>query len=227
MESRNDLILRAKYDSAAMERLKHQYHPLVAARVMLHMGFCRPEYMEAGYQALEEAVASYQPGKGGFTGHLRQVLKHRLIDLRRREKIDKMLPESSLSEEHRVQAVNAASLAAHREQTEAQQRREEVLLYQEELARLGLTFQEIAAASPKHEATKQACRKITRHLMRHPDLMEKARLGRLPATELAADLEISAKTLERHRKYLIACAVAVAGDYHCIAGYILDRRDEA
>ena len=227
MAGGNELALRAKYDSEALERLKHQYQPLVAARVMLHMGFCRPEYLEAGYQALEEAVTSYQPEKGSFTGHLRQILKHRLIDLRRREKIDKMVPESSLSEEHRTQAVNAASIAAHREQTETEQRREEIMLYQKELARLGLTFQEVAAVSPKHEATKQACRRIIRHLLLHPDLLEKTRAGRLPSAELADALEVSAKTLERHRKYLVACAVAVAGDYHCIAGYILDRRGNA
>lgn len=223
----SELALRAKHDTEAMERLKRQYQPLVAARVMLHMGFYRPEYMEAGYQALEEAVMSYQPDKGGFTGYLRRILKFRLIDLRRREKLDRMLPESSLSEEHRVRAVNEASVAAHREQEEADSRREEIERYQEALSRLGLTLQEVAAASPKQEATRSACRRACRYMLLHPELLDRACMGRVPGKELSEALDVGLKTWERHRKYLVACAVAVAGDFHCISGYILDREGEA
>lgn len=227
MSGTNELAIRARHDPAAMERLKHQYQPLIAARIMLHMGFYRPEYMEAGHEAVEEAVGSYRAEKGSFTTHLRQVLKYRLIDLRRRERVDKVVPTSSLSDEHQTHAVNAASISAWNEEMEIQKRREEIEHFRCELEELGLSLQEVADSSPRHAATRQACRRACRFLRMNPELLEKARLGRIPVKELSTELEVSAKTFERHRKYLVACAIALAGDYHCITDYILSREGKA
>lgn len=227
MSGTNELALRAKHSPEAMEQLKHHYQPLIAARVMLHMGFWRPEYIEAGQTALEEAVMSYQIGRGSFTTHLRQVLKFRLIDLRRREKLDKVVPASSLSEEHHTHAVNSASLNAYHEDQAVQQRREEIGLFTGDLQALGLSLQDIAAASPKHAETRSVCRRACRYLRANPELLEKAAGGRVPLRELSGMLDVSIKTLERHRKYLVACAVALDKEYHCIMEYILSREGEA
>lgn len=223
----NERALLAKQNAEAMGYLKHQYQPLIAARIVLHMGFYRPEYMEAGHQAVEEAVMSYQQEKGSFTSHLRGILKHRLIDLRRKERVDHVVPTGSLSEKQHMHIINAASIDAYQKQREAERRREEIEHFCAELEESGITLAEVAAASPKHEATKAACRRACRYLMDHPELLEKARNGRIPARELSEVLDVSLKTWERHRKYLIACAIAVAGDYHCITEYILDRGNEA
>ena len=223
----NERAMRAKQEPEMMGWLKHQYQPMIAARIMLHMGFYRPEFMEAGHQAVEEAVMSYQAEKGSFTAHLRGILKHRLIDLRRRERVDHVIPTGSLSEEHHTHIINAASVDAYRKQREAEQRREEIEHFRAEIEEMGITLEEVARSSPKHEATRKACREACRYLMARPELLEKARSGRIPARELGEGTGMSLKTLERHRKYLIACAVAIAGEYHCIAEYILDGRNEA
>ena len=227
MTDTRELAFRAKYSPEAMNRLKHQYQPLIAARVLLHMGFVRPEYIEAGQTALEEAVMSYQPGKSSFTTHLRQVLKFRLIDLRRREKVDKVVPVSSLSEEHHAHLVSAASMEAHRTEAEIQQRREEIELFRKDLSALGLTLQEIAAASPKQAETRRICRRACRYLRVNPELLQRAAGGRVPVKELSDLIEVHPKTLERHRKYLVACAVALSKEYCCIMDYILSREGEA
>lgn len=221
MSDGKELIRRAKYDSDAMERLKHQYQPLIAARVLLHMGFWRPEYMETGEEALEEAVNTYESDKGSFIGHLRRILKYRLIDLRRRERVDKVVPASSLSEAHQIHAVNTASIAAHREQMDIQRRREEIEHFRNDLEELGLTLQEVADASPRHDTTRQACRRACRYMLERPELLDKACSGRIPGKELSEVLGVSLKTFERHRKYLVACAVAMAGEYRCIMEYVL------
>lgn len=226
MSGTNELALRARYSPEAMDRLKHQYQPLIAARVMLHMGFVRPEYMEAGREAVEEAVMSYAQQKGSFTTHLRQVLKFRLIDLRRREKLDRVVPASSLSEAHHDHAVNAASLSAYQEELDVQRRREEIELFKADLSALGLSLSEIVAASPKHAETRRICRRACRYLHAHPELLRKAAGGRVPIKNLNELLDVNIKTLERHRKYLVACAVALEKEYHCIMEYILSREGE-
>ena len=170
---------------------------------------------------------SYRSDKGGFTAHLRMVLRNRMIDLRRKEKIDKVVPASSLSEEHHAHAVNTASISAYREEQDVLSRREEIEHFAGELGSLGLTLQDVADSSPRHAATRLACRRVCRYLMEWPELMERAKAGRIPAAELSRALDVSLKTLERHRKYLVACAVALSGDYHCIAGYILSGEGEA
>lgn len=227
MSGTNELALRAKHSPEAMERLKQQYQPLLAARVMLHMGFVRPEYMEAGRDAVEEAVMSYSQQKGSFTTHLRQVLKFRLIDLRRREKLDRVVPVSALSEAHYTHAVNGASLSTYQEELDAQRRKEEIGLFQADLSALGLNLQEIAAASPKHAETRRICRRACRYLCANPELLRRAARGRAPLKELSGLLEVNVKTLERHRKYLVACAVALEKEYRCIMEYILSREGEA
>lgn len=227
MAGASELALRARYSPEAMERLKHQYQPLIAARVLLHMGFCRPEYIEAGQEALEEAVMSYRQEKGSFTTHLRQVLRFRLIDLRRRERVDRVVPVSSLSEEHHAHAVNAASISAYQEELDVQRRREEIELFRADLSQLGLSLAEIVSASPKQAETRRICRRACRYLRANPELLEKAARGRVPIRELSELLEVHMKTLERHRKYLVACAVALDKEYHCIIEYILSREGEA
>lgn len=227
MTDMRELALRARYSPEAMQRLKHQYQPLIAARVLMHIGFVRSEYIEAGREALEEAVMSYQPEKSSFTTHLRQVLKFRLIDLRRREKVAQVVPVSSLSEEQHAHLINASSMEVHREETEIQQRREEIELFKSDLSSLGLTLQEIAAASPKQAETRRICRRACRYLRTNPELLHKAAGGRVPVKELSELLEAHPKTLERHRKYLVACAVALNKEYHCIMDYILSREGEA
>ena len=227
MAGGNELAVQARRDDEAMQRLKHQYQPLIAARVLMHIGFVRSEYIEAGREALEEAVMSYQPEKSGFTTHLRQVLKFRLIDLRRREKVAQVVPVSSLSEEQHAHLINASSMEVHREETEIQQRREEIELFKSDLSSLGLTLQEIAAASPKQAETRRICRRACRYLRTNPELLHKAAGGRVPVKELSELLEAHPKTLERHRKYLVACAVALNKEYHCIMDYILSREGEA
>ncbi len=227
MTTPSQQAVRARHDPEAMERLKHQFQPMIVARIMLHMGFCRPEYMEAGRLAVEEAVMTYQMEKGGFTTHLRQVLSRRLIDLRRKEKVDRVVPISSLSEEQREHIVSGASVAAYQEEMDIQRRREEIGRFRAELALAGLTLQEVATSAPKHAETRKACRRACRYMMLNRDLLEKARSGRVPVRELSDALEVSPKTWERHRKYLVACAIAVAGEYHCISGYILSREGES
>ncbi len=227
MTDTRELALQAKYNPEAMQRLKQQYQPLIAARVMLHMGFLRPEYIEAGRDAAEEAVMSYRPEKGSFTAHFRQVLKFRLIDLRRKEKVDKVVPVSSLSEEHRAHAVNEASLSAYRQDLEVQHRREEIEMFRDDLQALGLTLQDVASASPKQAETRSLCRRACRYLRLNPGLLKKAAGGRVPIRELSELLNVRPKTLERHRKYLVACAVALNQEYQCIMEYILSREGEA
>lgn len=227
MAGGSELAIRAKRDAGAMEQLKRQYHPMLAARVMLHMGFWRPEYMDTAQQAVEEAVASYIIEKGSFTVHLRQVLKFRLIDLRRRERIEQVVPVSSLGEAQRAAAVSAASIAAYREEQEIVQRREEIELFRAELEEAGISMEELAVSSPGHASTRKACRRACRLMLLNRALLEKARSGRVPVKELSEALGVSPKTFERHRKYLVGCAIALAGEYRCITEYILSREGEA
>ena len=49
----------------------------------------------------------------------------------------------------------------------------------------------------------------------------------MPVKELSDLIEVHPKTLERHRKYLVACAVALSKEYCCIMDYILSREGEA
>ena len=58
-------------------------------------------------------------------------------------------------------------------------------------------------------------------LLEHPPLMEKLRASKmLPIRELSLASGVVRKILERHRRYIIAGAEILDGDFPILAGYL-------
>ena len=66
-----------------------------------------------------------------------------------------------------------------------------------------------------------ACRRVLDYARANPALLEKvAETGKLPMNELALGSGTERKTLERHRKYLVAILLAFTNGYEIIRGHL-------
>ena len=85
----------------------------------------------------------------------------------------------------------------------------------------GFDFMDLTEVSPKAGKTRTACAKAIRYLLYNPLLMEGMRRTRtLPIKILEKNAEVPRKILERHRKYIIAAAEILGGDFPGLAAYL-------
>lgn len=181
--------------------------------------------------AFAEAVRDYEGEKGSFHGFAAIVIKRRVLDyLRAQSRYDELAVtpgafEDTLDEDEaggvelRVQQ-RMAEAAADGDDVSARAR-EEIAAMQEILGAYGFSFFDLAEASPKTEKTKRSCGKAIRTLIESAVLLAKMRLAHLlPIRELSLASGVVRKILERHRRYIIAGAEILDGDFPILAGYL-------
>lgn len=179
--------------------------------------------------AFSEAVQSYEEGKGSFRGLAAMVIRRRVVDYLRAEgrhsdelAVSPAAFEDALDEDE----AGGVDLQVQRRMAEepddtASRARAEIEEMQGILQLYGFSFFDLADASPKAEKTKQSCAQAVRTLLVTALLLAQMRLKRLlPIKELSAASGVVRKILERHRKYIIASAEILDGDFPILAGYL-------
>ena len=185
--------------------------------------------------AFSEAVQSYEEGKGSFRGLAAMVIRRRVVDYLRAEgrhadelSVSPAAFEDGLDEDEaggvnlQVQQRMAEEADDAPGEDTASLAREEIAEMQGILQRYGFSFFDLADASPKTEKTKKSCGQAVRTLIATAILMAQMRLKRLlPIKELSEASGVIRKILERHRKYIIAAAEILDGDFPILAGYMV------
>lgn len=211
---------KAKSDGEELERLMAEYRPFILGRVYNHGFGDRDDAVSVALAAFFEAVRSYSMEKGAFLSYAGKVIHSRLLDARRREARHR---GRSVSVEAVGEAIDQSRFAAM--QREILERREacrdEIEEFTGELKRWGVKLSDVAASAPRHELTRRICAKALQHMAEDAAMASKLNLNkRLPLTELARQLGVSVKVLERHRRYLVAAWVIRQGDYAILREYI-------
>lgn len=235
MEELERDVLLAKEDENALADLIEANRPFIlrcAADTVHHYVTDSDDEWSVALLAFSEAVRDYEGGKGSFRGFAAIVIKRRVLDyLRSQSRFDELsvTPDAfdgSLDEdtaggtELRVQQRMAEEAAGAADDT-AERAREEIAEMQEILNAYGFSFFDLTESSPKAEKTKRSCGAAIRTLIASVALMAKMRLARLlPIKELSAESGVVRKILERHRKYIIASAEILDGDFPILAGYL-------
>ena len=97
----------------------------------------------------------------------------------------------------------------------------EIQEFSEKLAQFGLTFSDVADNCPRQERTFAACRRVLDFARSQPELLKRVEdTGKLPMGELSAGSGTDKKTMERHRKYLVAILLAFTNGYEIIRGHL-------
>ncbi len=219
-------------DHALRNQLITEYQPYIAK---ITSRFCRryvdpsrdDEYSIA-LDAFNEAIEKFSSVSGrSFLGFAETVIRRRLIDyVRKEQKYAQHIPYSAFDiEDDESQIVNPVetrqALNEHQAIIESEARRLEIMELSAELAAFGVSFSELVDVSPKHTDSRQMLIRVALTLADSQEMMGLLREKlQLPIKQLLEQVEVSRKTLERNRKYVIAIALAASGNYPYLQDYL-------
>lgn len=193
------------------------------------------EFM-AALVAFSNAVKSYSPEKGSFLAFSKLVIRRRLIDyIRSQQKTDSEVSVSpsvmdSEEEEDDEEPKDIAAQKAvynHIEEQPDDSLKLEIEAAGQLFSDYGFSFWDLTSCSPKAEKTKTACAKAVIYIIKNPIILNEMRQTKLlPLKLIEKNAEIPRKILERHRKYIIAAAEILTGDFPFLADYLQYIRKE-
>lgn len=98
---------------------------------------------------------------------------------------------------------------------------EEIESADEQFAKYGFSFYDLASCSPKSDKTRRGCGMAAAALSRSSLLAASLRrTHELPVRALAKESGVSARLIERHRNYIVAAALLLDGDYPVLSSYL-------
>ncbi len=203
-----------------------QYKPFIATKVS---EVCKrkiePKYddeFSIGLIAFNEAIEKYTPDKGSrFLSFASLVIKRRVIDYIRKEKRNDNYSLDEREEDMENPYEIKATSEQYQKQIEIEQRKEEIRHYAEKLKEFGITMLDLTEHSPKHKDTRETTLQIAKTILQHENLKRQLfDKKKLPIKEVSDLVDVSRKTLERNRKYLIALVVLLSEDYIYLKEYL-------
>lgn len=183
--------------------------------------------------AFLEAVRGYQPERGGFWPYAEKVIRSRLVDYYRGQArygveipaTPEVFASGPLedSPQPALQAAVTPRIAA----ADPTDLRLEIEAANQVFAGYGFSFFDLADCSPKAGKTKTACAKAVACLLKNPLLLCDLRSSKqLPIKAIEKNSKVPRKILDRHRKYIIAAAEILSGEYPGLAEYMRFIREE-
>jgi len=235
-----DLLQRAQNgDAQCREAIIETMQPYI---VRIASNYCG-RYLEIGTDeeisvallALNEAIDGYQQEQGtSFHGFVQVVVRRRLIDYFRRNQARRLeIPFSEFQtrdeEDDTVELTVLEQKEAEKvylHQEEARDRKEEISYYTKLLEQYGITLAELLKCSPKHRSARERAILAAQTIAGNPRLVQYFKDNKaLPLKEIEEQLPFSRKTLERHRKYIVALLLVYIEDLPHIREYLKGKGD--
>ena len=217
-------VAAAQKDAQAADALVRQYLPFIKAETAKFLKRIPVEGKDDEFGiamfAFHEAAMAYQSGRGSFLKLAAAAIRNRLIDYQRMEQ--RHAGHISLDQTVDGDAEGRTLLETidtGRQELGAAQ--EEIMQFARELAQYGLRLTDIAENCPKQERTLAACHRVLSCAREHPAYLEQlTATGKLPIAVLSAESGVDRKTMERHRKYLVALLLAFTNGFEIIRGHL-------
>ena len=221
-------VYAAKEDMQEADRLIGAYMPFIKSETAKFLR--RPpieghdDELSIAMIAFHEAIIGYSRTRGAFLKYAAMLIRSRLIDYQRKEQRhqDTLSLDTPAGED---ETPLADTLADGRNDNEEMLVREATRAEIEELSRqmqeFGVSLTDVADNCPKQQRTLQACRKALWYAKEHPELLEELlQTKRLPIARLSTGSGTERKTLERHRKYMVALLLIYTNGYEIIRGHL-------
>jgi|Cm1ome_4_1110797.scaffolds.fasta_scaffold03456_5 RNA polymerase sigma factor len=223
-------VLHAQTDQNAADELIRQYLPFIKAETAKFIKRIplegHDEELSVAMFAFYEAMLSYQRGRGAFLKLASVSIRNRLIDYARKEQrhTGTVSLDTPVSDgENSRTLLDETESASHEieEHYERSAAREEILEFASQLSAFGLSLSDVADSCPKQERTLHTCMLALAYAKENPALLEQMVANRkLPLVQLSMGAGLERKTLERHRKYLVAILLAYTNGFEIIRGHL-------
>ena len=231
MEDFVQRIARAKQDNRELDRLVSDYLPFIKKEVG-KFGTSVLEYddkLSLGMLVFANCAKQYSERRGAFLPYASVCIRNRLIDEAR--KLGNLKDNTiafALDDDAETATTieEKASLAEYSKQQEQRALQEELAILTGQLAPHDISLGEMARICPKQKRSRALCADLARQVLNNEAMQAVFRQrGQLPQKELAARAGISEKTIEKHRRFIVALLVILQGDYPGIGSYIPGYRE--
>lgn len=222
-----EIVYAAKNDVQKADELIRSYIPFIRSETSKFLSrFCTQDDDEFSIAmiAFNEAILSYDESRGSFISYASILIRNRLIDYQRKE--SKHNGQISLyTPTNEDGATIADDIAEESDRFEdysnSQATKEEILELSRVMAEFDINFSDVADNCPKQERTLTACLKAIKYAQENTDLLDiLLKTKKLPMAQLVKGSKVERKTLERHRKYILAMLLILTNGYEIIRGHL-------
>ena len=218
-----DRLAEARQDNEKMNKLIAEYMPFIKSEVyktpVFEMDY--DDRLSIAMCVFMNCVRQYREGRGAFLPFAAVCIKNRLIDEGRKFKRDRDRLAPLDSEEDRAGIEEGASMQEYSKRQERDFFVDEIDRLENALSFFGITLGGLSGICPKQKRSRELCVRLACETIR-TDRMKNSLMEnkRLPQSELAKRFGISEKTVEKHRKYIVAIAVILSGDFPGISAFL-------
>lgn len=222
-------VYAAKESVQAADQLIGDYLPFIRAETAKFLKRPpeegRDDELSIAMIAFHEAIGGYAKHRGSFLKYASMLIRSRLIDYARKERRHRQTVSLDAPAAGEESASLGETLPEERDHPEESAHRQATRQEIEELSRqmesFGVSLSDVADNCPKQQRTLQACRKALAYARENRWLLEELVQGKkLPLAKLSDGSGVERKTLERHRKYLVALLLIYTNGYEIIRGHL-------
>lgn len=212
------------------DELIREYKPFILKTISVltgkRMEMENSEEISIGLIAFNEAIDSFDPEKNfKFHSFTRMVIKRRIIDYIRKSKNgNSEIPFSHFECENDNDFVKNFEerylVSDSFRQYENIEMREEIQRFKENLMEFGITVRDLVSNAPKHKDSMKMIIKIARILAEKEDLyLSLHRKKTLPMVELLKYVDVSKRTVEKYRKFIIGICLILRSNLDILKSY--------
>ena len=222
-------VYAAKESVQAADRLIGDYLPFIRAETAKFLKRPpeegRDDELSIAMIAFHEAIGGYAKHRGSFLKYAALLIRSRLIDYSLRENRHRQVVSLDAPAAGEESPSLGETLPEERDHPEESAHRLATRQEIEELSRqmesFGVSLSDVADNCPKQKRTLAACRKAVAYARENSWLLEElVQSKRLPISKLSDGSGVERKTLERHRKYLVALLLIYTNGYEIIRGHL-------
>lgn len=221
-------VYGAKENSRKADDLIHAYIPFIrseATKFMTRLCTDQDDEYAIAMMAFYEAIMGYEKGRGAFLSYAAMLIRSRLIDHQRREARHQghlSLYEENHDDDDRTLLDTVADSRDHFEESATRDAtRQEIEELAAVMAQFDVSFSDVADNCPRQSRTLAACTRAIAYAAENSHLLEELlRTKKLPLAQLVSGSGAERKTLERHRKYILAMLLVQTNGYEIIRGHL-------
>lgn len=230
-------VYEAKTDPQKADDFIRLYVPFIrseASKVIYRQCTEHDDEYSVAMMAFYEAVMGYERSRGAFLTYAATVIKSRLIDYNRKESRHNnnlsLYQETSEDDDRALIETIPDKTDGFDEMIIRQATQREIKELSVVMKEFGISFSDVAVNCPKQERTLKGCGDAIRYAADNKELLDiLLKTKKLPMSELVAGSGVERKTLERHRKYILAMLLVQTNGYEIIRGHIksvINRKEE-
>lgn len=222
-------VYAAKADINAADELIRRYMGFIRSETAKFINRIpvegRDDELSIAMMAFHEAVMSYEKIRGSFLKFASRAIKNRLIDYYRKEKRHRQAISLNTANDSEDDTELIDTVKDSQNEIEENISRisaqSEIAEFAKQLSEFGISFSDIADNCPKQSRTLDSCRRVLNCAIENPELLDSlVNTKKIPMAQLCEKSGVDRKTMERHRKYLVAVLLAFTNGYEIIRGHL-------